>query len=70
MVISLWSQFGKVNCRCHANKCFCKHDGKDSGFERDEDNVSFYQDDTGPGLIIPIPLSSYYHGWGVLPLSR
>ena len=40
------------------------------GFERDEDNVLFYWDNTGPGSIVPIPLTLYYHGGGVLPLSR
>ena len=40
------------------------------GFERDEDNVSFYWDNKGPGSIVPIPLTLYYHGGGVLPLSQ
>ena len=32
------------------------------GFERDEDNVAFYWDNKGPGSIVPIPLTLYYHG--------
>ena len=40
------------------------------GFERDEDNVSFCWDNKGPGSIVPIPITLYYHGGGLLPLSR
>ena len=40
------------------------------GFERDEDNVPFYWDNKGSGSIVPIPLTLYYHGGGVLSLSR
>ena len=40
------------------------------GFERNEDNVSFYWDNKGSGSIVPIPLTLHYHGGGVLPLSR
>ena len=39
------------------------------GFERDEDNVSFYWDNKGQGSIVPIPLTSYSHGGGFSPLS-
>ena len=40
------------------------------GVEGDEDNVVFYWDNKGPGSIVPIPLTLYYHGGSVLPLSQ